>query len=123
MDKVSLDVNILVDFVEKRKDLDLEALSKYSVFISPLSVHIILYLTKKKAPYLKISKIINPFMIATFDEVILNQALVGPTTDFEDNVQLLSAAEAKADLFLTTDKEFLNMKFFGKTKIVSEVTE
>lgn len=43
----------------------------------------------------------------------------GPTKDLEDNIQLHSAAEAESDIFLTADKKLVDMKFFGKTQIIS----
>lgn len=52
-----------------------------------------------------------------FSEDILDKALDGPSADLEDNIQLHSAAEAEADLFLTNDEGLLNLKFFGKTEI------
>lgn len=54
-----------------------------------------------------------------FDSAIAEKALVGPTSDFEDNVQLHSAAEAECDIFLTEDKKLSDMKFFGKVRIDS----
>lgn len=122
MEKVFLDVNVLIDLVEKRKELNPEDLSIYTVFISPLSVHILTYVTKQKVPSSKISDIIKPFYIVALDEDILNMALTGPTDDFEDNVHLHSAAEADSDLFLTSDQKLLKMKFFGKTKIKSSLS-
>lgn len=121
MEKIFLDANILIDLVEKRKDLQPEDFASYDVFITPLSAHILMYITRKKVPYLTFSEIIKSFSVVMFDEIILKQSLAGPTDDFEDNVQLLSAAEAECDLFLTEDKKLLNLKFFGKMQVVSNI--
>lgn len=48
--------------------------------------------------------------------------LSGPTVDFEDNVQLHSAAEAECEIFLTEDKKLLKLGFFGKTHVVSQIS-
>lgn len=121
MEKIFLDANILIDLVEKRKDLQPEDLSSYDVFITPLSAHILMYITHQKVPYPTFSEIIKPFSIEVFDENILKQSLAGPTDDFEDNIQLHSATEAECDLFLTNDKKLLNMKFFGNVQIVPKL--
>jgi predicted nucleic acid-binding protein len=121
MEKVFLDANILIDLVEKRKNLQPEDLASYDVFITPLSAHILMYVTRQKVPYPKFSEIIKPFSVVMFDEIILKQSLAGPTDDFEDNVQLHSAAEGDCDIFLTEDRKLLNMRFFGKVRIVPTI--
>ena len=65
----------------------------------------------------------NIFQIVEFSDTILKRALEGPTPDFEDNVQLHSAAEAECDLFLSEDKKLLELKFFGKTQFCAEVSK
>lgn len=59
--------------------------------------------------------------VIPFSEDVLKKSLNGPTSDFEDNVQLHSAAEAECDYFLTNDEKLLKMKFFGKTEIRNSV--
>lgn len=61
------------------------------------------------------------YNMVDFSREISNKALRGPTDDFEDNVQLHSAAQAECDLFLTEDKKLLTLKFFGKTRVVSDL--
>ena len=121
MEKIFLDANILIDLVEKRKGLQPENLSSYDVFITPLSAHILMYITHQKVPYPTFSEIIKPFSIVAFDEIILKQSLAGPTDDFEDNIQLHSAAEAECDLFLTEDRKLLDLKFFGKMQMANNL--
>ena len=74
---------------------------------------------KRKVPFSKLQTILKPFSIQDFTEKISVQSLSGPTNDFEDNVQLHSAADAECDIFLTNDKDLLEMKFFGKTQIIA----
>ncbi len=119
MARVFLDTNVFIDLVEKRKNQISSYSSKEKLFISPLSIHILLYVFKRKVPYLPFSDIEEIFTLITFDEFTSYKALIGPTNDFEDNVQLHSAADGECDFFLTEDKELLNMKFFGKTQIIA----
>ena len=121
MARVYLDANKLIDLVEDRGETFGDSLDKHKLFISPLSVHILLYITKHKVPYQKLEDIIQDFTIVHFNQNICNKSLLGPTADFEDNVQLHSAASAACDLFLTSDKKLQNLKYFGKTKIVKEM--
>lgn len=121
MAKVFLDTNIVIDLVEERGQITPGELNDHDIFISPLSVHILMYITKHKVPYSKLRDTINSFILIPFDENITHHALSGPTSDFEDNVQLHSCAEAACDYFLTADKKIVDMKFFGKTYIASQM--
>lgn len=121
MARVFLDTNIFIDLVHRRPDLRVaDSLESKNVFVSVLSYHIFFYLYKIKPPYTK--KLEEQFL-AKLDltENILEKSFVGPTQDLEDNIQLHSAVEAEADYFFTNDKEILNMKFFGKMKIVDSL--
>ncbi|SRR5258708_38133242 len=119
MAKIFLDTNIYIDIIKKRTDRDLEDLQGNELFISPLSIHIIAYVFKYNIPDKELDVNRELFNLVSFDTIIAENALIGPTNDFEDNVQLHSAARAECDVFLTEDKELLDMKFFGKTQIVS----
>lgn len=122
MANIFLDTNRLVSFIEQRgEQVDLN-FEEEDIFISPLSVHILLYITKKRLPQPIIRESINLFTCVEFNEAICMKAFHGPTDDFEDNVQLHCAAEAECDYYLTDDKRLLNMKFFGKTRIVSDLS-
>ncbi len=122
MAKVFLDTNIYIDVIKRRTDAQLEDFQDQDIFISPLSVHILTYTYKYKVPNNELD--VNPefFNIVNLDNDVVKNALLGPTDDFEDNVQLHSAAKAQCDLFLTKDKKLLNLKFFGKTKIIQDLT-
>ena len=80
-----------------------------------------MYITKQKVPYARLSNIINLFLLIPLSNSIASQSLEGPTSDFEDNVQLHSSATAECDLFLTSDKMILEMRFFGKAQILPEM--
>lgn len=121
MAKVFLDANVFIDLVENRGEILSDDLGGHEIFISPLSPHILMYVTKRKVPYEKLKNITKLFFIVKLDQPICYQSLEGPTYDFEDNVQLHSAASAQCDIFLTSDKELLKLKFFGKTKITQEL--
>lgn len=90
------------------------------LFISPLSTHILFYVNKWKVPSQAATEFQGQFGIVPFTKHVLDKALEGPTDDLEDNIQLHSCAEADCDIFLTNDKQLLKMKFFGKTRILSE---
>ena len=121
MAKVYLDANIIVDIIEERKTVTIKDFEIHDLYASPLSIHILTYLYKYKMPNKKLAGFIDEFIFIPFDDVILYKAVLGPTTDFEDNAQLHSAAEADCDIFLTNDEKLLKMKFFGKTRINSNL--
>lgn len=121
MAKIFLDTNIYIDIFRKRTSRDLEVLQGHDLFVSPLSIHVLAYIYKYKIPDRELNANSELFNIVSFDAKIVENALIGPTNDFEDNVQLLSAAEAECDIFLTQDKKLLLMKFFGKVKIEESI--
>lgn len=119
MAKIFLDTNIYIDLIKKRTDLDLKDLQGNDIFISPLSIHILTYIFKYKIPDNELEVNREILNLVSFNNIIAENALIGPTNDFEDNVQLHSAASAECDIFLTEDKKLLSMKFFGKVRITS----
>jgi predicted nucleic acid-binding protein len=121
MAKIFLDANIFIDLLEKRTDLSIDEFKEDTIFISPLSIHILLYVTKKKIPSEKLSGMLNFFSLMPLTESICQDAMIGPTSDFEDNIHLHSAIEADCEIFFTRDKELLDLRFFGKMRIVKEI--
>lgn len=122
MANIYLDVNCLIDFIERRGGTDFGLkFEEQRVFISPLSVHIAFYVGKKKIPNEPIYKFLLEFKIVDFTEEILTKSFHGPTLDLEDNIQLYSAVEADCDYLLTHDKTLLKLKFFGKLRIVESI--
>lgn len=117
MARVFVDTNILIDLVEKRRSGVDEQLANHQLFISPLSFHILLYVTKEKIPYKKLNDIVDNFYLVSFDKKIAYGSLQAPTADFEDNVQLHSATSSDCDIFLTSDQKLLKLKFFGKMEL------
>lgn len=121
MAKIFLDTNIYIDIIKTRSDLELRDFQSHDLYISPLSIHILIYVFKYKIPDKELDVNKELFNIVSFDTKIVERALIGPTRDFEDNLQLHSAAQAECDIFLTKDKELLDIKFFGKVKIDQEL--
>lgn len=120
MAKVFLDTNYFIDAIHRRPEKEiLDSLENHIAYISPLSLHIYCYVFKIKVPDKRVLAQIEKFQVVEFSEDIAVRSLMGPTSDFEDNVQLHSCAEALCDVFLTADKDLLKMKFFGKTHIIS----
>ena len=70
-----------------------------------------------KVPADAFSDLIKGFGIAPLTESVLTKGLMGPTNDLEDNLQLHSAVEIDSEIFLTSDKKLLALKFFGKMAI------
>ena len=117
MAKVFLDTNYFIGLTNRSPETNTEILNQQQGFISILSCHILFYVNKIKVPDKKLNSFIGDFNLIDLGRDILAKALEGPTADFEDNVQLHSAAEAECDTFLTEDRKLLDMKFFGKVKI------
>ncbi len=121
MAKIFFDANIFIGLTEKRTEMTLDQFSGNSLFISPLSIHILCYAYKYQMPSEKLGNMEGLFKVISFNQSIALNALKGPTKDFEDNVQLHTAAQADCDVFLTEDKQLLKMKFFGKMKILENL--
>ncbi|MBI2268689.1 MAG: PIN domain-containing protein [Candidatus Blackburnbacteria bacterium] len=122
MARVFLDTNIFIDYVERKPSADRAELVSHKVFVSVLSVHILAYIYKYKVPTPKLKDLEKNFTLLPFNRIIFEKSRLGPTTDFEDNVQLNSAVEADCDFFLTLDRQLLKLKFFGKTRVVSSLS-
>lgn len=119
---IFLDSNFVIETIGLRKsEKESENLKGHEVFISPLTIHIICYVFKIKIPSEIISDFNNQVHIVDLTQKLITPALTGPSDDFEDNIQLHSAAEAECDYFLTNDEKLLKMKFFGKTRISERV--
>ena len=120
MANVFLDTNILIDITRGRNNNDLpQALDQYSIYVSPLSVHILYYSSKTRVPNAVTRHIIDEMKIVDLTKSILDKSLDGPTVDLEDNIQLHSAVEADCDFFITRDQQLLSYGYFGKTKITN----
>ncbi|OGE15088.1 hypothetical protein A3F00_00285 [Candidatus Daviesbacteria bacterium RIFCSPHIGHO2_12_FULL_37_11] len=123
MAKVLLDANYFIGLANRSPEVDTKILDKHQGFIATLSCHILFYINKIDVPDSKMNSFIADFNLIGLDQDILSKALNGPTSDLEDNIQLHSGAEADCDIFLTKDKQLLNMKFFGKLQILSTLNK
>ena len=122
MAKIFLDTNYFIDALHRKPEkVILESLENNIIYISPLSVHIYCYIFKINVKEISVFTQIEKFQIVDLSDNLVVRALEGPTPDFEDNVQLHSAANAECDMFLTEDKKLLEMKFFGKVKITNSI--
>ena len=119
MAKVFVDTNCFIGLANRIPEIDSESLNTHQGFISTLSCHILFYVNKVRVPHAELNSFIEDFNIINFDNKILIKSLVGPTKDLEDNIQLHSAAENDCEIFLTLDKKLLEMKFFGRSQIIS----
>lgn len=121
MARIFLDANYFIDLVEGRKKISFEKFKSHSLFLSVLTLHIYIYLYKIKLPNKNLEKLLSLFNIIPLEEKVFFSSLKGPFSDFEDNIQLHSSSLADCDFYLTSDKKILQLKFFGKTKIINDL--
>lgn len=121
MARIFIDTNIYIDITKRAKE-KWKSLEGNLLFISPLSTHILFYARKLKVPDQEVNQLQEQFGIVPLTKNILDKALESLTVDLEDNIQLHSATEAQCDIFLTNDRKLLNLKYFGKMKILSQIT-
>lgn len=122
MAKVFLDTNYFIDAIHRKPEKQiLLSLIDHVVYTSTLSFHIYCYTYKVKIPNRKVLAQRDKFQLVDFSGEILERALMGPTTDPEDNIQLHCAIAADCELFLTGDAKLLKLRFFGKTRIASSL--
>lgn len=121
MAKVFVDANYLISLANKSPEIDVDIFHSHQSFVSLLSCHILFYVNKIKVPDKDTNSVISDFNLIELSENIMNKAILGPTNDLEDNIQLHSAAKADCDYFLTNDKKLLKTGYFGKTRICSSL--
>lgn len=121
MARVFLDANCFIGLANRAPEVDTEILDGHKGFVSTLSCHSLFYVNKINVPDAKMNSFLSDFNLIDLSQDILDKAIEGPTIDLEDNIQLHSAAEAECDIFLTQDKQLLQLKFFGKLKICSNL--
>lgn len=122
MAKVYLDANKFIDLARRRDGwVDLrDGLVNYDIYTSVLNLHILGYVLKAKIDKLFdiVLEITNECDLLDFDKSIAELAFQGPTSDYEDNIQLHSAVKADCDIFLTSDRTLIKTAFFGKMRIM-----
>jgi predicted nucleic acid-binding protein len=89
------------------------------VYLSPLSLHIYMYVYKKQVPWNEMALWCQRVGVVDFNSNISRLASSGPTHDFEDNVQLHSAVVAGTELFVTSDKLLLRLDTFANFRLIS----
>lgn len=118
MANIFLDANILLDIFD-RKILDEDFFEGNNIFISPLSIHLLCHFAKVRIPDPELLEEIEQFNIVDLTEEIVTRSFLGPTSDYEDNIQLHSCAICGASIFYTSDKDLLKLGYFGFTRILS----
>ena len=119
MKKVLVDINILLDFLNKREDhisaaaiIDLCIKKKIKGYVCSHEITILSYfLEKHKYPKAQRIRIINSlldtFSVISVNEKILRNALSSSIDDYEDAVIVESARSEQVDLIITRDlKDF-----------------
>ena len=120
MANIFLDANYWIDAIY-RKTTALPATTQNTLYISPLSVQIFCYSYKISVPNTWINEVLNEVRIVDLRRNIFNKALLGPTSDLEDNIQLHSAVAADCDLFLTHVKKLVSLSYFGRMRIAEQI--
>lgn len=111
MARIFLDTNVVFALIKDEVSSEVrDSLDHHQLLISPLTVHILCYVLKIKLPDPKFSQLMQHFVIIDIDRQLHALSLVGPTRDYEDNLQLNSALAGSADIFLTLDKQLLQLK-------------
>ncbi|TKC03347.1 type II toxin-antitoxin system VapC family toxin [Pedobacter cryotolerans] len=121
MQKLFLDVNIVVDFLGERehfyksaaKILTLADRKKIKIFTSPTSISTTYYLLTKyenaKIALEKIRRFKLLCSIAVMDDEVIEKAINSDFKDFEDAMQYYSAIASNCDLIITrNEKDFKN---------------
>ncbi len=121
MEKVFLDTNIFIDLVENRNNELRQFTTDSTLYISVVTLNIWVYAYKHVVPNSKFDFIFETYNIVSSNGNIARKASMGPTNDFEDNVQLHSAIEENCDLFVTKDKGLLKLGYFGKMRISDHI--
>lgn len=119
MAKIYLDANVFIDFIARNRVEATTILQGHHVFVSPLSLSIAFYILRKEISLKQLEEFSRYMELVSLTGEISELALQGPTSGYEDNVQLHSAVKADTDIFYTKDRELLNLKFFGKIRLLS----
>lgn len=118
MKKIFLDVNVVLDYLEHRDsgfeiDKLFENESGFELYMSALSIHIIVYVLKIKSgsAYNKLLRLIlDKVNLIPLTDSIVRTSLAKKYFDFEDLLQFQSAIDF-CDTILTRDlKDFLKIK-------------
>ncbi len=119
MDKIFLDTNFFMRLLEGQLKDERKKLDKYQCYVSTLSIHITMYVHKLSVPHPTLRSFLKYFGVLPLSRQTSLMSLEGPTSDYEDNLQLTAAAENGINIFITLDKELLKLKQFQSVKIIS----
>jgi predicted nucleic acid-binding protein len=119
MEKVFLDTNCFIDILEKRDLTLIDFVGHYSLYISAISIGTWAYIFKHRVPNSKFDLILATFNIESTILNLIERSFVGPTSDYEDNVQLHSATNSGCSIFMTRDKRLQKLRNFFGVKILS----
>ena len=92
MARIYLDTTYFIDIIEQRKSIKIEQFLSHTLFLSPLSIHIYVYLYKQKMPNKNLKKLLGYFNIVAIDEKITIEDLKLPTgvTVLTDSSQVVA---------------------------------
>jgi predicted nucleic acid-binding protein len=121
MQKIFLDVNIVIDFLGERENfyksaakiLTLADRKKIKIYTSPTSISTTYYLLSKyenaKIAMEKIRRFKLLCSISVMDDEVIEKAINSDFKDFEDAMQYFSAIASSCDLIVTrNEKDFKN---------------
>lgn len=117
MARIFLDTNAFIDLNEGRDRKLIDFLANHNLYVSVVSLGIWIYIYKHAVPDDKFEHLFETFNFVETSSVIARRSFLGPTSDFEDNMQLHSASEAGCDTFITKDAKLIKLGYFGKVRI------
>lgn len=120
--KVFLDVNVLLDFLLKRKDFDkIEQIlvaaknRQVKLYVSPSIIQTASYYLQQsysadmsKSLFIEILKLVN---IIESSQEIIHQALNSSIDDIEDAIHYFTAIKYKMDFVTSSDRQFQKVAF------------
>lgn len=135
MKKVFLDTNIMMDFVENRKNreyaetiIELGKTGVIQLFASYLSFANMGYILRKrqqKERYRMIRNARNIVTVLPCDVAQLDKALSNPIKDYEDMLQYQCALAAGCDVIVTNNKrdfqEFCQLPFLSSEEFLLQI--
>lgn len=119
MAKYFIDTNF---FMRSYEGLFLDSLSKianHELYISALTVHITCYVHAISLPNTAFTEHLSYFTLLPMTNSAVVASLAGPTPDYEDNLQLVTAAQNHIPVFVTLDKKLLKLQKHLNTAIIS----
>lgn len=111
--RVFLDANVLLEIIYDRPKAqlvhDILVKNRGNIYISPLSVHLILYFGLRVANLKTLETFITDYKILSMDSHDIRWAFTNVrNNDFEDALQLAVAIRNGCDEFITQDKDLIS---------------